>query len=88
MSSCVCALIEKGTSCTRDARLVAVTIMSAPDVCATGCWFAAWAAVSWAVWAEAGTANASTEVPISKAAEMRMRIPPFLSELLRVRDYA
>ena len=84
MSAWVWALIEKGTSWTVDARLVAVTMISPwPSAWASlGGWLAACAALSAAVCAKAGAVNTHAEVLISKAAEMRMMKPPFVMCLL------
>ena len=70
MSASVCALIEKGTSWTRLARLVAVTMISPPcgsslGATALGPGFAACAASSDAVCAKAGVLSANSAVPIS-----------------------
>ena len=68
---------REGTSCTVDARLVAVTMISPWSSLArrAGCGLAACAARS-AGLCGPGVATAKTEVPMSKVAEMRM-VSPF-----------
>src|SRR5881394_400742 len=82
MSAWVCALMEKGTSWTRDARFVAVTMIAPCSSTGTGCgfvcgWTACVCCSGVVCAAAAGEATAMIDVPISNVVAARMSSPLF-----------